>query len=238
MEDFKIVLDIYNGPIELLLSLISKHEIDIFDIPIATLADQYMAEINKFKELNLDITAEFIEMGSYLMLIKSKMLLPRDEKEPDPRAELVDSLLAHQQAKAASELLSKRLALYFNRYPKEPAPTDGVYTGKVAISLLRDAFERMSLRRSVIDYREEKQVFFDKIEKERYHTVESKTMILCKRLNTQKSVEFYSLFQDSESNNEIIAIFLALLDIIRLGMAYIIKNGEEVIIHVSDENEE
>ena len=238
MEDFKIVLDIYNGPIELLLSLISKHEIDIFDIPIATLADQYMAEINKFKELNLDITAEFIEMGSYLMLIKSKMLLPRDEKEPDPRAELVDSLLAHQQAKAASELLSKRLALYFNRYPKEPAATDGVYTGKVAISLLRDAFERMSLRRSVIDYREEKQVFFDKIEKEKYHTVESKTMILCKRLNTQKSVEFYSLFQDSESNNEIIAIFLALLDIIRLGMAYIIKNGEEVIIHVSDENEE
>ena len=167
MEDFTIVLDMYNGPIELLLSLISKHEIDIFDIPISTLADQYMAEINKFKELNLDITAEFIEMGSYLMLIKSKMLLPRDEKEPDPRAELVDSLLAHQQAKVASEMLSKRLELYFNRYPKEPEATDGIYTGKVAISLLRDAFERMSLRRSVVDYREEKQVFFDKIEKEK-----------------------------------------------------------------------
>ena len=78
MEDFSIVLEMYNGPIELLLSLISKHEIDIFDIPISSLADQYMAEINKFKELNLDITAEFIEMGSYLMLIKSKMLLPME----------------------------------------------------------------------------------------------------------------------------------------------------------------
>ena len=238
MEDFTVVLDMYNGPIELLLSLISKHEIDIFDIPIATLADQYMAEINKFQELNLDITAEFIEMGSYLMLIKSKMLLPRDEKEPDPRAELVDSLLAHQQAKVASEMLSKRLALYFNRYPKEPAPSDGIYTGKVAISLLRDAFERMNLRKSVVDYREEKQVFFDKIEKERYHTVESKTMILCTRLNNEKSVKFYNLFENTESNNEIIAIFLALLDIIRLGMAYIIKNDDEVTIHVSEINEE
>ncbi|MBE6649008.1 MAG: hypothetical protein E7614_05755 [Ruminococcaceae bacterium] len=237
MEDFSIVLDMYNGPIELLLSLITKHEIDIFDIPIATLADQYMAEINKFQELNLDITSEFIEMGSYLMLIKSKMLLPRDEKEPDPRAELVDNLLAHRQAKLASEMLSKRLELYFNRYPKEPEPTDGVYTGKIAISLLRDAFERMSLRKTVETFKDDKQVFFDKIEKERYHTVESKTVILCKRLNVEKSVRFYSFFENSESNNEIIAIFLALLDIIRLGMAYIIKKDEEVIIHVSENDE-
>ncbi len=237
MEDFSIVLDMYNGPIELLLSLITKHEIDIFDIPISTLADQYMAEINKFQELNLDITAEFIEMGSYLMLIKSKMLLPRDEKEPDPRAELVDNLLAHRQAKLASEMLSKRLELYFNRYPKEPEPTDGVYTGKIAISLLRDAFERMSLRKTVETFKDNKQVFFDKIEKERYHTVESKTVILCKRLNVEKSVRFYSFFENSESNNEIIAIFLALLDIIRLGMAYIIKKDEEVIIHVSENDE-
>jgi len=237
MEDFSIVLDMYNGPIELLLSLITKHEIDIFDIPIATLADQYMAEINKFQELNLDITSEFIEMGSYLMLIKSKMLLPRDEKEPDPRAELVDNLLAHRQAKLASEMLSKRLELYFNRYPIEPEPTDGVYTGKIAISLLRDAFERMSLRKTVETFKDDKQVFFDKIEKERYHTVESKTVILCKRLNVEKSVRFYSFFENSESNNEIIAIFLALLDIIRLGMAYIIKKDEEVIIHVSENDE-
>jgi len=237
MEDFSIVLDMYNGPIELLLSLITKHEIDIFDIPIATLADEYMAEINKFQELNLDITSEFIEMGSYLMLIKSKMLLPRDEKEPDPRAELVDNLLAHRQAKLASEMLSKRLELYFNRYPKEPEPTDGVYTGKIAISLLRDAFERMSLRKTVETFKDDKQVFFDKIEKERYHTVESKTVILCKRLNVEKSVRFYSFFENSESNNEIIAIFLALLDIIRLGMAYIIKKDEEVIIHVSENDE-
>ncbi len=237
MEDFSIVLDMYNGPIELLLSLISKHEIDIFDIPISSLADQYMAEINKFKELNLDIAAEFIEMGSYLMLIKSKMLLPRDEKEPDPRTELVDNLLAYQHAKLASEMLSKRLELYFNRYPKDPEPTDGVYTGKVAVSLLRDAFDRMKLRKNVETYKDEKEVFFDKIEKERYHTVESKTMILCKRLNTEKSVEFYALFENSESNNEIIAIFLALLDIVRLGIAYIVKNGDDVTINISEVNE-
>ncbi len=234
MEDFSIVLDIYNGPIELLLSLISKHEIDILDIPISTLADQYMAELNKFKELNLDIAAEFIEMGSYLMLIKSKMLLPRDEKEPDPRAELVDNLLAHQNAKIASEMLSKRLELYFNRFPKDPEPTDGVYTGKLAISLLRDAFERMKLRESVEKFKKEDEVFFDKIKKEQYHTVESKTLILCQRLNLKKSVKFYEFFEESESNNEIIAIFLALLDIIRLGMAYIIKNGDEVTIHIAD----
>jgi chromatin segregation and condensation protein Rec8/ScpA/Scc1 (kleisin family) len=95
----------------------------------------------------------------------------------------------------------------------------------------------MSLRKSVETYRDEKEVFFDKIEKERYHTVESKTIILCKRLNNQKSVKFYDFFTECESNNEIIAIFLALLDIIRLGIAYIIKNGDDVTIHASEVNE-
>ena len=92
-------LDQFEGPLDLLLTLIQKNKVSITDIPIAIICDQYMAFITEAQEMDMDIASEFIVMASELMLIKSKMLLPRvEEEEEDPRAQLTDALLRYQQA--------------------------------------------------------------------------------------------------------------------------------------------
>src|SRR5215475_6993271 len=114
-DAFPIKLDVFEGPLDLLLHLIRKHEVDIHDIPIALITAQYLATIDLMQELNLDVAGEFLLMAATLIHIKSKMLLPRPEtaaaadgEEEDPRDALVRRLLEHQKFKAAGALLHER----------------------------------------------------------------------------------------------------------------------------------
>lgn len=101
MEDLTYHLQTFDGPLDLLLALIRKNKVEITDIPISLICDQYMAYLSEAEAMDLDLTSEFIVMASELMLIKSKMLLPRTEpEEQDPRAGLAEALLKYQQAKA------------------------------------------------------------------------------------------------------------------------------------------
>ncbi|MBO5682717.1 MAG: segregation/condensation protein A, partial [Clostridia bacterium] len=107
MEAVTYRLEQFEGPLDLLLTLIHKNKVSITDIPIALICDQYMEYIEGAEELNMDVASEFILMASELMLIKSKMLLPReDEDEEDPRAQLEDALLRYPQAKEAATKLA------------------------------------------------------------------------------------------------------------------------------------
>src|SRR5215471_10788908 len=103
------VSDIYEGPLDLLLDLIRKQDIDIYDIPIAKITAQYLAYVEKIRELDVNVAADFIYMAAVLIHIKSKMLLPRDPDAPaeqeDPRSELVNRLLEHEKFKAAAQML-------------------------------------------------------------------------------------------------------------------------------------
>src|SRR6266567_4054543 len=105
--------DVYEGPLDLLLDLIRKHDIDIYDIPIARITAQYLAYVEKLRELDVNIAADFIYMAAVLIHIKSKMLLPRDpdaaaEAEDDPRAELVNRLVEHEKFKSAAQMLMQK----------------------------------------------------------------------------------------------------------------------------------
>src|ERR1700740_3443418 len=107
------VSDIYEGPLDLLLDLIRKQDIDIYDIPIAKITAQYLAYVEKIRELDVNVAAEFIYMAAVLIHIKSKMLLPRDpeapvEEEEDPRNELVNRLLEHEKFKSAAQMLLQK----------------------------------------------------------------------------------------------------------------------------------
>src|SRR6266853_18777 len=107
------VTDVYEGPLDLLLDLIRKQDIDIYDIPIARITAQYLAYVEKLRELDVNIAADFIYMAAVLIHIKSKMLLPRDpdaaaEAEDDPRAELVNRLLEHEKFKSAAQMLMQK----------------------------------------------------------------------------------------------------------------------------------
>ena len=104
------VLDVYEGPLDLLLDLIRKQDIDIYDIPIAKITAQYLAYVEKIRELDVNVAAEFIYMAAVLIHIKSKMLLPRDpaaasDAQDDPRAELVNRLIEHEKFKSAAQML-------------------------------------------------------------------------------------------------------------------------------------
>jgi len=107
------VAEVYEGPLDLLLDLIRKQDIDIYDIPIAKITAQYLAYVEKLRELDVNVAAEFIYMAAVLIHIKSKMLLPRDpavssEEQDDPRAELVNRLIEHEKFKSAAQMLMQK----------------------------------------------------------------------------------------------------------------------------------
>src|SRR6202166_903022 len=107
------VTDVYEGPLDLLLDLTSKQDIDIYDIPIARITEQYLAYVEKMRELDVNVAADFIYMAAVLIHIKSKMLLPRDpaaasEEQEDPRAELVNRLIEHEKFKSAAQMLMQK----------------------------------------------------------------------------------------------------------------------------------
>ncbi|MCL2773583.1 MAG: segregation/condensation protein A [Oscillospiraceae bacterium] len=111
-------LEIFEGPLDLLLNLIEKNKIDIFDIPISLIMEQYLDYIYIMEQADMYIASEFIDMVSKLLYIKSKMLLPKEENEADPREELVKILLDYAEIKSIAEYLSERFEIYKNRYEK------------------------------------------------------------------------------------------------------------------------
>ena len=117
----KFKLEVFEGPLDLLLSLITKNKIDICDIPISLILDQYMEYLNLMEKMDMDIAGEFITMASELMLIKSRMLFPKteDEEEEDPRAALAAALLEYKKAKEAAVLLNDMFSEYSGRFAKE-----------------------------------------------------------------------------------------------------------------------
>ena len=118
MTELNFKIEKYEGPLDLLLALIAKHKIDIFDIPIAEIAEQYNAYLDAMKQMDMEIAGEFIVMAAELMLIKSRMLLPRQEGQEDPRKPLVDALLEHRRAQQTALFLRTQAETYYDRYPK------------------------------------------------------------------------------------------------------------------------
>lgn len=232
MEALNLKVEHFEGPLDLLLTLITKNKIDIFDIPIAEIADQYMEYIDGMRALNMEITSDFIRMAAELMLIKSKMLLPKQPQGEDPRKELVDSLLEYKRAKELAAFLKLQSETYYDRFTKAPDEGDGIYSREHAVSLLTEAFERIKIRRSAkADVPVE---LFEKLENERYYTVNEKIVFIIRFMFRKERVgedaEFTELFENCRSRNEIIAVFLALLELVKSGRIDIKKQRNELFL--------
>ncbi|MBE6677656.1 MAG: serine protease [Ruminococcaceae bacterium] len=235
MENLNLKVEHFEGPLDLLLNLITKNKIDIFDIPIAEIAEQYMAYIDSMRALNMEITSDFIRMAAELMLIKSKMLLPKQAEAEDPRKELVDSLLEYKRAKELAAFLKLQSETYYDRFTKAPDEGDGIYSREHAVSLLTEAFERIRIRR---EGKPDAPVeLFDKIENERYYTVNEKIVFIIRFMfrkeRAGEEAEFSELFERCHSRNEIIAIFLALLELVKSGRIDIRKQRNELFLILS-----
>ena len=234
MEEKIVRIEQYEGPLDLLLALIQKHKIDILDIPIADICTQYMEYIDTLREHAMEVTGEFIVMGAQLMLIKSRKLLPRDEEDEDPRRELVDALLEHRRAVLAAQLLRERAETYFDRFTKEPdeLPPES-YSRLHPVSLLTEAFARLASRMSEAELPEPE--LFEKLESERYFTVDEKVLHISKRLSRLRSCRFSVMFDDCRSRGEIVATFLALLEMVKSGSVSVLREGDETYLEMQPE---
>lgn len=212
-------LEVFEGPLDLLLHLIKENKMDIFDIEIESITRQYLDYIHKMKEQNLDIASAYLVMASELTLIKAKMLLPRpkvDEEETedeDPRVELVARLLEYQAYKEITKTLkeneSKRQEIHtklpenINNYIEE----NTIITGEGSLDLLVDAFKKFLVRKS-----EEKPLSTKVTMKE--ITVSSRKLEIKSILKKEKKVSFFKLFP-VVTKEYIVATFLAILDMAR-----------------------
>ncbi|MBQ4317241.1 MAG: segregation/condensation protein A [Clostridia bacterium] len=237
MEIINLKIEQYEGPLDLLLALISKHKIDIFDIPISEICDQYIAYLDAMRKMDMEVTSEFVVMAADLMLIKSKMLLPRTEESEDPRTQLVDALLEHQRAKAAAEFLKMQSAGHYDTFTKpasEPEKSD--YSRGHAVDLLTEAFARIADRIALRKTDGEPELF-KRIE-ERYYSVEEKSSAILSYLDQKRNCRFDDLFMRVHSRSEAVAVFMALLELVRDGLIDVERNGEDIELSLAENDGE
>ena len=219
MEEIKYTLESFEGPLDLLLALIKKNKVSIWDIPIVEITDQYLEAIEGIEKSRLDDTSEFIVLASQLLYIKSKMLLPRDEEEDeeDPREELARRLYEYTKFKEASHEMRK--SEFSSRYMifrdeeniKFPVPE---YSRHHEIAELTDAFNSIYQRR-IRKAKPEKRAFAQIVGREKV-SVTAMSDKVRGILQRKKRVRFSSLFLDTDSRPELIATFLAVLEMIKL----------------------
>ncbi|MBQ8301306.1 MAG: segregation/condensation protein A [Clostridia bacterium] len=224
MDKILYKLDSFEGPLDLLLTLIQKNKVSIYDIPIVEITSQYLEAIEGIEEADLDNTSEFLVMASHLLYIKSKMLLPKneeDEEEEDPREELARRLLEYQQFKEASKELRKSefstKYMIFRETEKIDFPIpeyDINHTTDELVDAFNAIFQR-HLRRA----KPEKRAFSKIVGREKV-SVDDMVEKICKRLRKSKRIQFESLFLPEDSKPEMIATFLAVLEMIKLNKLY------------------
>lgn len=216
---YKVRLEIFEGPLDLLLYLIQKNELDIHDIPITLVTEQYLQYLNLMQSLNLDVAGEFLVMASMLMRIKSKMLLPPDEvpadappEEQDPRAELVQKLLEYMRFKDAAQNLRKMESSRMDSFARV-APELEIEAGDSPF-LDGSLFDLITAFGKVLQHMP-KEVFHQVIKDE--FTVAEKVQEILGSLGTDgQRVRFTQLFKKATNRLEAITVFLALLELIRL----------------------
>ncbi|MFZ7134003.1 MAG: segregation and condensation protein A [Eubacteriales bacterium] len=232
--DYKIQLHEFEGPMDLLLHLITKNEIDIFDIPISKITQQYIEYINQFKEYNMELSSEFIVLAAQLIQIKSKLLLPPEENEEgeeiDPREELAQKIYEYKIFKEISDYLKKKEDNYLKIYYKDPDYMSNKVASVTHINIgqLTKAFKRvLSLNNMAMNI----DVRIHKIEREVIR-LEDKIVEIQQMLNVNSKIQFTSLFSQVKTKNNIIVTFLAILELIKnniIGFEQLNSCGEIVI---------
>jgi segregation and condensation protein A len=212
------VSDVYEGPLDLLLDLIRKQDIDIYDIPIAKITSQYLTYVEKLRELDVNIAADFIYMAAVLIHIKSKMLLPRDpaarsEEQDDPRAELVNRLIEHEKFKSAAQMLMQKQQI-----------EDAVWSNPAIKEFMDDEGTEPEIAADVIDLVKTFRQILDRARARPMIQVDEETVTvgqmidyLRRRLSLEdKPIRLKQLLRNIDSRPTLICMFLALLELVRL----------------------
>jgi segregation and condensation protein A len=228
---FRFRLPVFEGPLDALLYLISKHKLNIYDIPIAELLDQYLDYLSQLTAMDLEVTSEFLEMASRLVQIKSAMLLPRyeDEKGTDPRSELMTTLIEYRTCKEMARLLAEKNR-GFGSFVREPQQIghDWTYRRRHRPGEIAGAFADVAgrMKRRLPPTPES----FRGIVGRRVVSVAVRVVHVVRRLWREGTSSLRSLFDDSTGRSEAVATFLAVLELIKSRrIAVDEEDGEQMV---------
>ena len=224
-QPYKVQLETYEGPLDLLLDLIRKQELNIHDIPIATITGQYLDYLHKLEQLDIDISADFIYMAATLIYIKSKMLLPPDplaegeEAAEDPRAELVHRLLEHEKFKGAAQMLYQKQQIedhVWSRPDKSLYESEGA-EGEMVVSLvdLVRVFQQVLERRRAVAKIE--------LRHEQFTVAQMIAQLRAQLLASEEGVRLVEFFEACASRHAMIVAFLAVLEMVRLQAVILVQ---------------
>lgn len=247
-----VKLEVFEGPLDLLLHLIEKNRIDIYDIPIVLITEQYLEYIEKMHTEDMDTLSEFLVMAATLIKIKSKMLLPPDEEDDgeennaDPRTELVERLLEYKMYKYASyELKDRQIEAAKVLYKKQDMPDEVTYYEEeidagellegVTMKQLQDLFEMVLKRKE--DKVDPIRSKFGRIEKEEVSLSDRITDIK-DYIKGKKNVSFRTLLSQAPSVRYVIVSFLAILELMKTGIIHVTQNETYGDIILSDKGED
>lgn len=233
LNNLHFKLPVFEGPLDLLLHLIRENKIDIYDIPIIDITHQYIKYLDLMKELNLEIAGEFLVMAATLIHIKSKLLLPPDEevqKEPaeDPRAELVQRLLEYQSYKESSGFLRKREEIWKNIFQRSMPDSEDLTFEPEPLLFEANVFDLIAAFKKLLEKAPAQTL---EITRETL-TVADKINFIMERIDKEEGIRFEDLFEDGYTRLTLIVTFLALLELIRLGLVKIYQEKAFGVIWV------
>ncbi len=227
-EKYKVRLDIFEGPLDLLLYLIKKDEVVIHDISIERVTKQYLEYINTFKMLNIDLASEFIVMAANLMYIKSRTLLPKHEQPPeeeieedDPRWELIRQLIEYKKFKDAAGFLTQKAIEQENYFAHVPEKPETLHEEPAPLPD-SNIFDLIRAFQSVLQRFEESNDLGDIID-DRF-TVSDKIESLLSTIKPGEKKNFLSLFHDATTKAEVIVTFLAVLELMKMNQFRVIQS--------------
>ncbi|MBW2623468.1 MAG: segregation/condensation protein A [Deltaproteobacteria bacterium] len=231
--DLSVKLEIYEGPLDLLLHLIKKNEVDIYDIPVALITNQYLQYLEAMQSLNIEYAGEFLLMAATLTQIKSKMLLPisvgeEDSEEEDPRMAIIRPLLEHMKLRDAAEALERRELLNRDVFLREYfvdefEDTDDEELVPVSLFELIDSFRKVLLR---IESGTDLEILIE------YKTVEQRIGEVIELMKVGGEELFEDLFIEDHSRLELILTFLSLLELARIGLIRIFQHPSDLAITI------
>jgi segregation and condensation protein A len=221
---YNIHLAVYDGPLDLLLDLIRKQEMDIHNIPIATITSQYLEYLHKLEQLDIDVSADFIYMAATLILIKSKMLLPPDpiagpEEQGDPRAELVSRLVEHEKFKNAAQLLFERQQLEAHVWSKPDLSLyqDDDVQGELVVSLV----DLVRVFQQVLERR--KEVARIELTHDEFTVEKMMEILRSQLLASDEDLELVAFFESCPARSAMICALLAVLELVRLQAVVLVQ---------------
>jgi segregation and condensation protein A len=226
-DSYSVKLDQFEGPLDLLIHLIKKNEVNVYDIPIAMITAQYLEYLGLLRELDLDVAGEFLVMAATLIHIKSRMLLPRpdptqEDPEEDPREALVRRLLEHQRYRQAAELLHERETLREAQWQRPDGHVATLAGEEYEPELEVDLFSLIAAFRTVLERAKQRPKMVLPAEQV---PIETRIEQLLQRLSETEACGFEDLFEDVDSRSALIVTFLALLEMIRVRLVRVFQAG-------------